>query len=339
MSAYQVQTHTSISEINENQWNQLARHAYTGSIFYRAEWLQAIEESYDCDVQYITVTKDGNLLGALPQVVESFAGTPLKWLVKPPMGYNGPAILTDESEVFELIANASLSSLKTPIVAQLLSVPNTETLRYGTKLERKGYVPILTTCKFTIDLNSPWENIKSGMEKERRRNLRKADSLNYEVKELSQSEAVLDRLAEKYDSTLERVGGNTVPRAFFGNLCEYMSEEVKIFSASVDGENIGKLLCLADEDQSTLHWLVSAIEDEHFEYYPTEILLRHSIEWGLEHGYDEYNFGGTPADFEHGLFKFKSEWGGRVEPVVRWLYVRGFGPVKAHAFRRFGATL
>ncbi|WP_277555878.1 GNAT family N-acetyltransferase [Halobaculum limi] len=64
--------------------------------------------------------------------------------------------------------------------------------------------------------------------------------------------------------------------------------------------------------------LFPAYDPTNFDHYPSEILYREAIQWGIENGYTTCDYGETTPDFEDGTFGFKTAFGGEARPTVRW---------------------
>jgi predicted N-acyltransferase len=135
-----------------------------------------------------------------------------------------------------------------------------------------------------------------------------------------------------YARNMARVEGETLPRSLFAALAAHVPERVRVFTARVDGEVVGRYVHLLDEETSTLHHWLSAIPDRScYDAHPSELLHERAIRWGIDEGYDTYSFDRAGSHFDNGVFRFKSKYGARPVPLLRW--ERGQSRVAWPAFR------
>ena len=74
----------------------------------------------------------------------------------------------------------------------------------------------------------------------------------------------------------------------------------------------GRTLAVCDDERETLVLLFPASDPRNFEVFPSEVLYRAAIQWGIDAGYARCDFGETTPDFEDGTFAFKTAFGGRL---------------------------
>ncbi len=75
---------------------------------------------------------------------------------------------------------------------------------------------------------------------------------------------------------------------------------------------------LLDEKRSSVHGFFAAVPSEYFDDHASELLYDRAIRWGIENGYETYDFGSTNSSFENGVFRFKEGFGGRIVPILVW---------------------
>lgn len=362
MTDLSVSVHDSIEDVNRNQWNNVVEQSRLGSVFHRYEWLQSIERGTDRVPRHVVVSKNGNPIGLFPNTigavdVPSFSTTaellpsdripdwlsdlsfstegssevPLKRMTSTSPGFGGPVILTEESDCLTLMFRTLSEICERPVVYHTIDAKELGYMRYGKALAKRGYEPTLLNCRFELDLGLEFETLLERMDKERRKALLDARADDHRVTELAFDDAVSSTY-ELYRADMERVDGEVYPPAFFEEIATRMADRVKLFSAEVDGIEVGRYLYLLDDEQSTVHYYFSAIGDSsRFEYHPTELLHAHAIEWGQANGYRYYDFGGTGSTFLDGSFKYKEKYGGQVIPTLTW--EKGYSPVLWKAYK------
>ena len=97
-----------------------------------------------------------------------------------------------------------------------------------------------------------------------------------------------------------------------------MGDRLKLFSARVDGDAAGELLAVVGHERDCLYLLFPAYDPEMFRYYPSEVLYRGAIQWGIDRGLATCNYGDTAPDLDDGTYVFKSDFGGRPVATLRW---------------------
>lgn len=327
MSSNEIAVYDSIADVDENQWNNLVSQSETGSVFQRSEWLRAVEAGLDSTPKHVVAKRDGTVVGVLPNFevqieipdglshLSRFA--PLGVVSIRP-GFGGPVTAsTDESVLGALLDGVGVAADGSAAYHRLNLVDQTY-LGHATFLEDRGYVPSVKSCRFVVDLNRPFEELTERMSKDRRYNLRKGDEQEYRIVDEEPDRTAIDEFYPKYARAMERVGTDPSPRRFFDQLVDRLGDRIKLFGLEVDGTSAGKHLYVLDDEQETIHHLFSAVGEEDFEYYPSELLHAHAIEWGGTNGYERYDFGETSTDFSDGLFKYKKQFGGDLFPVLSW---------------------
>ncbi|WP_232702639.1 GNAT family N-acetyltransferase [Halobacterium wangiae] len=314
-----------------------------GSLFNRYEWLEAVETAFDQDPKHIVVEKDGNPVGVLPNFVRELplpdsvterlpVKFPLKMATTTHPLYGGPVLVSEKDDTLDLLFDGLEAVTGPEVIAHRITSHDLTYVRYGQYLHDRGYQPQFDKCLFFLDLEPDWEEIRADMDKERRRDLRRAHEQDYRI----EKHALGEELAATYDAyaqNLDRVGGTLFPYEFLEALAENVGDRVLVFTAIVDGEEVGRYLHLLDEEAGILHHWLSAIPDrENYQYHPSELLHEHAIKFGIEEGYDEYGFGPTGSHYSDNVFQFKQKYGGRAVPMFRM--ETGFNPVLWSLYRR-----
>ncbi|MFC6835892.1 lipid II:glycine glycyltransferase FemX [Halomarina ordinaria] len=327
---YEVRVYDAVSKVDPAQWNAVVERSPLGSVFQRHGWLSAIEGAGVEGVRHVVVTKSGAPLGVLPAVVDALPGS-FRRLGTPRPGYGGLLVLSDEEQVTEaLLDGVERACEDTDAVGHQFTALDPGTTRYERALAERGYRSTVSGCRPVVDLRQGWEAVLDGMSRSRRRAVRTGLDRSFEVTERAPTREALDEFYAGYRRVIDRVGGTAQPRSFFRGLTA-VADRVFLPFLTVDGDHAGALLCLLDEEQSTVHYLFSAVEREHFDVNASELLHAHAMRRGIENGFDDYDFGETRADFRDGLFGFKAGFGGRVVPTLTW--ERGCDPVRWPAFR------
>ena len=318
MSDLNVKIYDAISNIKENQWNNVVIQSKLGSFFHRHEWLKAIEDGIGLKAKHIVVLKNADPIGIFPNFVVSIKKTPFKRLFSTYPGFGGPIIATQEKEVLDLMLEHASRICGGNIVSHYISALNLAYNRYGDYFDEKGYKLKVGSCRFSVDLSKGYEEIKSNMTHQRRRELKKIYKKDVEILDDPISDKTIKNFYEVYKRALQGTGGDVLPFPFFEILQSRMSNRIKIFSAFVEQKHVGRVLCFLDNEQSSLHGFFSAIEDSNLRYHPWDLLNDYAIKWGIENNYKKYDMGSSRADFRDGSYRFKESFGGQVVPTPSW---------------------
>lgn len=328
MSALDPTLYRSIEPINENQWNNVVTQSDRGTVYQRYEWVRAIEEAFDHEPRHVVVEKGGNPIALMPNfktdlpvpdaVTETLpVAPPLEQLVSLPTGFGGPVVLTDEAEALDLLFDGLEATSERTVVNHAIETYDLEYVRYGQYLQTRGYEPSFESCLFLIDLTDGWDAILENMDKGRRRDVRKGNEQEYRI-DIDPLGTDLETTYDWYVKNLERVDGSPLPKAFFESLADRLEDRLRVFRAVVEGEEVGRYVYLLDDEGDVLHHWLSAIPDsDNYRYHPSELLHERGIKWGIEQGYERYNFGKTGSHFSNSVFRFKHKYGGTAVPVFK----------------------
>jgi len=359
MSELSATVYDSVEAVNRNQWNNVVKQSTLGSVFHRYEWVLAVERGTDQTPKHVVIDKKGNPVAILPSFatavdvpaystmrerlpepfadvletlpVESFDSLPFEQLISGAPGFGGPVITTDEEECLRLLFETLAESCERSVLSHTVKAKELGYMRYGKMFARAGYEPVLLDCRFELDLDTDFRELVDNMDKERRKAVRQARASDYEIVDHDLDD-VVESTHRRHRTDIDRVDGDVCPRSFLEELATTFPERTKLFGVEVDGTEAGRYLYILDEEQSTVHYYLSAVGDRsNFQYNPTELLHSHAIEWGQAAGYDYYDFGSTGSTFVDGLFKYKEKYGGRVIPTLRW--EKGHLPVVWPAYK------
>jgi predicted N-acyltransferase len=319
MEGYTTTVHRSVAELKQGEWNAIvAQQSKAGSVFERYEWLAAYEAASDARPGYVEVRKHGTLVGVHPTFTRPVGGTPFSFLGPAQPGYNGPLVATDEAEVLGAMLDAIENRCGGRTIGHMFKPAAGRSLRYANALRDRGYVPTVRGCQFRVALDRPWEAIAAGLHHDKRRNLNRADDAGVVVEQVHPTAEAIAEFAAMHERQMARIGGEGTTHAFLDALRERLADRITLFVARVDGENAGELLTVSDDERDRLYLLFPGYDPDGFEFYASEALYRAAMQWGIEQGYSECNFGETEPDWTDGTFAYKSKFGAEVVPSLRW---------------------
>lgn len=326
-------THDTIEDIDRNRWNSILEHSDYGSVFQSYDWVLAIENGLGFRGRHVVVENSGNVVGIFPNFVsdlrlpgaverrlpERASGLLLELNSVVP-GSGGPVVRGDEKTVLTQCFDTLHDGSNPRLLSHYIRCPNNQYVRYGEYLRSLGYTPQISRCRFKINLDCDFETIFEDMHKDRRYSIRKARELDSKIR-IQEIDSFGDELSEfytDYEKTMRRVDSEPYPPEFFQELVTTLSDSVLFLSAEVDGEVVGRHIYIVDDWRDNIYHKFSAVNEDNFQYYPSELIHEYMIKWGIEQEYDVYDFGPTPSDFEDGLFRYKEQYGGTPVPIMIW---------------------
>jgi CelD/BcsL family acetyltransferase involved in cellulose biosynthesis len=179
-------------------------------------------------------------------------------------------------------------------------------------------------CRFVLDIERPWDEVRTDLSGKKRRNLRKADEAGTTATDVPVTADSIESFAERHTEHVERLDGEGASPALLRALFSAVDDRLKLFRATIDGQPAGELLAVCDDECDRLVLLFPAYDPDNFEHFPSEVLYREAIQWGIDAGYAACDYGETTPDFDDGSFGFKTAFGGQARPTVRWERVGSF---------------
>ncbi len=307
----------SVNDVNEAEWNNVVRQADRGSLFHRYEWLKAIEAGLGYQPKHLLIRKDGNLIGVYPNFEIELEKTPFKKLVSLRPTFGGPIATTDEPDCISIFSEAIPDLTDGRTILHKIRAKEATYLGYNNLLKMHGYTPTQDGCRFQLSLSDGYASVKEGMRRDRRRQLRQGMEHEYELVEEELTHPNVRRFHERYTRAMDRLGGSAFPLSFLTQLRQ-LESNVLFQTLRIEGEYVGGMISLLNEQESSVHaWLI-AVPEEYFEYNASELLYDGSIRWGVENGYETLDMGYTSSDATDGLYNYKKSYGGEVVPNFIW---------------------
>lgn len=322
-SSHEVSVVDTLDAVSESEWNDIVDRSPRASVFHRHEWLDAVESGLQYAPRHLVVEKDGNTIGVFPNFVRDLPMTPFRRLSSVYPGLGGPLLPTDLQESLPLVIDAIPELCSGRTIVHEIRARDSSYLRYHDFLQSRGYRPYRGECRHLIDLTQNWDEILDDMSRSRRRAIERGTESDYEIVEEEITEANLERFRRTYERVMYRVGGEVHPKRFFEELPK-LRERLLLVTIRIDGEYAGAMLELLDDEQSTVYGFLSAVPEEYFGNNASELLYEYILQWGIENGYETYDFGSSRPDYDDGLFTYKQGFGGQVVPSFIW--ERGYSP-------------
>jgi hypothetical protein len=149
-----------------------------------------------------------------------------------------------------------------------------------------------------------------------RRNIAKAIRSGVRI-ERWDSERGAAPFAQLYHRTAERLGMDAFywfPENYFRSVAKYLGAHTEYLVAVLDGMPIAAVMLLAEGETLTYH--LGASDERFWHLRPNDVLFATMLEYAARRGYRLVSLGGgTTADPEDSLYRYKRKFGNRHEPV------------------------
>jgi serine/alanine adding enzyme len=187
---------------------------------------------------------------------------------------------------------------------------------------------------FRISLNRPIEDILRGLGRRTRKHirhgLRRRTVLIEEAVEREQISHCYEVLRQTYKTARVPLADRSLFEAAYDIL--YPLGMIKFLLVRIGETYVAASVELAYKQ--ILYGWYGGVNREYSSYTPNELLTWHVLQWGAEHGYQVYDFGGAgKPDEPYGVRDFKAKFGGELVTygrntyyhAPRWFAVSKFG--------------
>ena len=285
------------------KWHRLVN-LCPSSPFHTVEWLSFLQKAFNIKIWLLTVSDGNSFLAGVPFAFREAMG--LRFWSSLPFSNRGGPIYSNPESLINL--TKSLSKWVGPSVdfAQIRTVDETsaKTLTYH------GFTDYGDQCDLTLDLTMGskliWGNVFSS---ERRRQIRKAESLGVEIKEVNLRN-VGDNFYDLYRETMVRCGGLLFHRRVFLVLYEEVPF-IKTFGAKYHGRFISFSVSAFHKDDVYGIFHVSKLDAEVKHLFHNDAMYWHSIRWDTASRFKNLYLGPSTENPQNGLYLFKSRFGAK----------------------------
>lgn len=294
-----------IRNIGKSKWNTFVQKHPQGTVFQTYEMYEVYQNTSHNQPIVSAVLEDGCVLGLLLAVL-MWNGNPItKLFTARSIIIGGPLVLGDDETVLKLLMRGYRNVLpRCTIYSEIRPIYCMDSLGAFLKEEgfnRKGHFNL--TLEVDRDEQSIWE----GMHKERQRNIRHAEKVGLEYKEVEDDRSV-DEVVDMIRLTYKR---KRVPMADFDLLLQAkraLKEHISFFAAYYDGRVIAGQIRLCYKDL-VYAWFAGS-DENYFKQRPNDFLMWNVICWAHNKGYKYFDFGGGgEPGVPYGVRDYKLKYG------------------------------
>lgn len=276
------------------------------SVFHDRRFYNLFNELESFSASSILVRRKNSVLGFVTFVtVSEFSGL-LKYFTSRCIMF-APPLYTDD-EVLKILLDEVKSEV--PSAALYLKLKGTNSLSARKSLlENQGFkwIPHLN---FILDLSDGSEGVWSRISKTRKKQIRRAERRGLTVDMVNSGS--FDEHYVLLKKTYDKAGLPLYPIELIQKAIDSFSPTNQILMVEVrlEGQLVAFRLILLYQTKMYDWFAGSSVE--HHSYYPNDIAVWKALEWGVNNGYTEFDFGGAGhPDKPYGIREFKRKFGGK----------------------------
>ncbi|MFB0535605.1 MAG: lipid II:glycine glycyltransferase FemX [Anaerolineae bacterium] len=304
---------TLTQSLPESEWRRFVDEHPQGNIFHTPEMFQVFAQAAGHRPSlWAALDSRGRVLALLLPVQITLMGRPSSRLTSRAVVYGSVLCVPSAKgrEALVMLLQAYQRSVKGRyLFTELRNLSDLGNLQ--PVLNESGFT-YEQHLNFLIDLDQPEETIWRNISKSGRQSVRTSRNKGVIIEEATdrQQVAIAYQLLQKvYTQVQVPLASPTLFEAAFDILVP--RGMFKILLARVDEHHIGTCVLLMHNER-IIDWYASS--DRAFSSYcPSESLIWHTLQWGKEHGFHLFDFGGAgKPDEEYGVRDFKAKFGGQL---------------------------
>ena len=298
------------AEDDKHLWNEFVTRNPHSHVYHLWEWGDVLCRTYKYGRHYLAVKEDEDIFGVFPCVFVKSLIFGKRLISLPFVEYAGPLLkndmdpsttksvltrLLDYSDRLSKKLKADYTEIRQP--TQLLSP----------MLPSIGFKSLQRHITFRVDLTKEESKLWRDLNKKCRNSLRKAMKMGIKIEEID-----LDGLEQYYDLYLgaqKRRGSPPHSFDFFRRVYNTFKPAGLLWMtlAMYNDKPIAGVMVFCFKDK--LYWFGNVTNRKYASLNPTNLLLWHIIQRGIENNFRVFDLGQTREE-DRGVYHFKSGWGG-----------------------------
>jgi len=303
-----------VHSLDEQTWRRFVEHHHSSNIFHSPEMFRVFTQAQGHrPTLWAAIDRDGQVLALLTPVQVTVAGGLLRRLTTRAVAYG--SVLCDPSPAGREALNALLNAYVRIAKRESLYTE----LRNLSDLSQDQFV--LQSCGFAyadhlnylVNLARPPEAVMQGIGRRTRKQIRHALRQDRVHIGLIQTREELASWYAVLQKTYRRARVPLAERSLFEAAFDvlYPCGMIEFRVARVGGAYAAVSVELLY--RGVIYGWYGGTDRHYGHLYPNELLTWHILEWGAEHGYRIYDFGGAGQPGEkYGVRDFKAKFGGQL---------------------------
>jgi len=310
--------HSSFSEIDQAQWQELVVQSPTSSFFQTPESYHFFESLSFLKPFVFGVSENNKLVGILSGYIISDGNIITRFFSRRAIVCGGTLLDANISEnaLNKLLLMAEMTLKRQSIYLEIRNYNNYST--YKSIFESVGftYSPHLNFHVKTNDV----ETARMSLSTTRRREIKlsaKSGTVWCESKNIEDIRKYYVILQVLYKT---KVKTPLYPLEFFENLIQ--NSNGKFFSVKLNDKIIGGSVCVILPNRTLYEWFVCGLDGQFKNIYPSTIATWAAIEYASSNGYSCFDMMGAGKPEEgYGVREFKSKFGGELVENGRFIHI------------------
>ena len=310
--------HSSISEIDNAQWQELVVKSPTSSYFQTPECYHFFESLSFLKPFVFGVSENNRLVGILSGYIISDGNIITRFFSRRAIVCGGALLdFTISENAFEKLLLIAGKTLKKKSIYLEIRNYNDYSV-YKSTFESAGftYSPHLNFHVQTPDVETARMNLSTT----RRREIKlsaKSGAVWCETKNHDDIKSYYEILKDLYKN---KVKTPLYPIEFFEKLVQ--DSNGKLFIVKTDAKIIGGSVCVILPDRILYEWFVCGLDGQFKNVYPSTIATWAAIEYAASNGYGIFDMmGAGKPDEGYGVREFKSKFGGELVENGRFIHI------------------
>ncbi len=272
-------------------------------IFSSADWYKVLEEGFNSKVLFYGLRDGSDLKLVIPGILLNFKIIKMFYSNIPYGGFIG-----EKTYITDFL----------PLLEKELKKAGVDIFRvckqFSDGYDNLNGYKLQSGCQQIINIEGLTEQeLWTGYKKRVRRDIRRAEKLGVDIKELSSKEEV-DILYRLYVETMKR--NNTYPtwtRKAIHSIYEHLVSKgkAKVLFAKLKEKYIAGVMLIYSE--GTLYYFISSSVADYLSFCPNDLLMHRTITLGIQKGKKHIDLM-TSRESDTKLIKFKEKWGSQRHP-------------------------
>ncbi|HNT76268.1 MAG TPA: GNAT family N-acetyltransferase [Anaerolineae bacterium] len=323
-----------VTDVDHRAWRQFVERTPDGNVFHSPEMAQVFARTQGYQpATWAAVDRRGEILALLPIVQVTLHDGLLRRLTSRAIAYGG--VLWQPGDAGLAALEGLLRAYTRATGAQVLFIElrNLSSLGSAQQIVQDCGFVYEDHLDYLIDLTQPVEALLQSLGARTRKHIRQAlkrqDIVIEECASLDQVRECCRLIEKSYAAAHTPLVDHSLFEAAFELL--YPHGMVKFLLARLGTQPVAASVELPYKD--TIYGWYSGVDREYAAYTPNEVLMWHILQWGAEHGYRVYDFGGAGRPEQaYRVRDFKAKFGGRLVCFGRNRYVRAPGLLHLSSF-------
>lgn len=310
--------HSTISDINPIQWNELVANSTSASFFQTRECFEFYESLSFLKPFVYAVSDDEKLVGLVCGYV-ILDGNFIKRFFSRRAIIPGGLLLDEKisTEALQLLLKHLIQELsKQSIYIEIRNYTDYSLFRSGFESVGFRYQPHLNFHLVTADVDSALKHLNSTKRRDIKLS-RKEGADWFETMNNEDIKAYYKLLSQLYKAKIKTP---LFPLEFFEKLVQL--PQGKLFVVKYKENIIGGSVCVLLPNQTVYEWFVCGLDRQIKNVFPSTVATWAGIEYAASNGFARFDMmGAGKPDAGYGVREFKSKFGGELVEHGRFLFI------------------